>query len=306
MRTRECAFYSDGIRLDGILQCPDGEAPAGGFPAIIVCSGYQGLKEWIPPKMWSDLTRAGFACFTFDYRGFGTSDGEPGRLIPMEQVEDVDNAFTWLTRQEDIDPERIGLIGWGLGGGIAVQAAADNPRIRAIACLNGIGDGGRAVRDSRSYADWLALQERLAEERVQRVMTGRATRVSPWEIVPLDPDTRTGVDRESDAMHKHLGIDMFLYSAAAYYAFRPERAAERISPRPLLIVHGAQNRLHPIDEARSLYAHAREPKALIELPGAAHLDWIEPDHPLHAPAMRSITEWFELALAAREEAVVAV
>src|SRR5699024_6593098 len=127
----ECSFFSDGIRLDGILQCQDGETPPSGFPAVIVCSGYQGLKEWIPPEMWSDFTRAGFACLAFDYRGFGTSDGERGRLIPMEQVTDVSGALTWLAQQPEIDPDRIGLIGWGLGGGVAVQTAADDRRVRA-------------------------------------------------------------------------------------------------------------------------------------------------------------------------------
>lgn len=296
MRTRECSFYSDGVRLDGILQCPDGDPPQGGFPAIIVCSGYQGLKELIPGKLWGSITDAGFACFAFDYRGFGTSDGESGRLIPMEEVADVSNAFTWLTQQTEVNADRIGLIGWGFGGGIVVQATADDQRVRAVACLSGIGDGGRAVRDSRPYSDWLALQDRLAEEQVERVMTGHATRVSPWDIVPLEPDTRSDVDREMYAKHERFGIDMFLYSAAAYYAFKPEQVAARISPRPLLIVHGTHNRLHPIDEARSLYAHAQEPKTLVELPGATHLNWIEPDHELFVPSMRSITQWFDQAL----------
>lgn len=302
MRTRECSFYSDGVRLDGILQCPDGEPPKGGFPAIIVCSGYQGLKELIPGKLWGAITDAGFACFSFDYRGFGTSDGDPGRLIPMEQVADVRNAFTWLAQQSEVNVDRIGLIGWGFGGGIVVQAAADDARVRAVASLSGIGDGGRAVRDSRTYAEWLDLQDRIAEEEVKRVTTGEATVVSPWVIVPLEPDTRGDVDREMYAKHERFGIEMYLYSAGAYYAFKPEKAAARISPRPLLIVHGTRNRLHPIDEARSLYTHAQEPRTLIELPGATHLNWIEPEHALYHSSMQSITQWFKRALAPRETA----
>lgn len=296
MRTRECTFYSDGVRLDGVLQCPDGAAPAGGFPVIVVCSGYQGLKELIPGKLWQSITDAGFACFSFDYRGFGTSDGDSGRLIPAEQVEDVYHGVTWLTQQDDIDAGRIGLIGWGFGGGIALQAAADDSRVCAIASLSGIGDGGRAVRDSYVYADWLALQQRLQEEEIKRTMTGESTRVSPWVLVPLEPGTRGDVDREMYAKHERFGIEMYLYSAAAYFAFQPEKAAARISPRPLLIMHGTHNGLHPIDEARSVYAHAAEPKTLIELPGATHLDWIEPAHPLFKTAMASLTDWFTDAL----------
>ena len=70
MRTEPLAFYSDGIRLEGLLQLPD--AAPGPLPAVLLCSGFQGLKEIIPAKLWAPLTGAGFACFAFDYRGFGT------------------------------------------------------------------------------------------------------------------------------------------------------------------------------------------------------------------------------------------
>jgi fermentation-respiration switch protein FrsA (DUF1100 family) len=89
-----------------------------------------------------------------------------------------------------------------------------------------------------------------------------------------------------------FGVEVTLQSAEAYYAFRPELAVDRISPRPLLIVHGVRNGLHPIEEARSLYAHAREPKELIEIPEGHHLDWIEPGHPLYRATIPRIVDWF--------------
>ncbi len=292
MLTRRCVFYSDGIRLDGLLQLPE-DAPGGGRrPVILLCSGFQGLKELIPAKLWGPFTDAGYACFSFDYRGFGTSDGERGRVRPAEQVEDIRNAVTFLQQQPELDRERIGLVGWGFGGGVVVQAAAEEERVRAVACLNGIGDGGRAVRDSRPYADWLAIQDHIAEDRVRRVLTGHSKTVSPWDVVPLDPITRVRVDDDMYARFEAFGVEVTLQTAEAYYAFRPELAAERISPRPLLIVHGVRDALHPIDEARSLYAHAREPKTLIEIPEGHHLDWIEPGHPLYLTTIPRIIDWF--------------
>ena len=93
--------------------------------------------------------------------------------------------------------------------------------------------------------------------------------------------------------HERFGMDVSLQSAEAYYAFRPELVVDRISPRPLLIVHGVRNALHPIDEARRLYARAREPKELIELPTAQHLDWIQPGDPMYAATVPRIIDWFE-------------
>jgi pimeloyl-ACP methyl ester carboxylesterase len=292
MRTRRCEFYSDGIRLEGLLQMPEGASHDGGRSVIVLCSGFQGLKELIPAKLWGPLTDAGYTCFAFDYRGFGTSEGERGRVRPGEQVEDIRNAVTFLQQQPEVSREWIGLVGWGFGGGIVVQAAAEDKRVRAVACLNGVGDAGRAVRDSRTYADWLAIQDRIAADRVRRVLTGQSQKVSPWDVVPLDPITRVRVDEDMYGRFDAFGVEVTLQSAEAYYAFRPELVVDRISPRPILIVHGVRNALHPIDEARSLYAHAREPKELIEIPEGHHLDWIEAGHPLYLATIPNIVNWF--------------
>jgi len=292
MQTRPLQFYSDGVRLDGLLQVPESSGSPHRHPVLLLCSGYQGLKELIPAKLWGPLTDAGYACFAFDYRGFGTSDGERGRVLPSEQVEDVRNAITLLQQQPDLDPERVGLIGWGFGGGIVVQAGAEDPRAVAVACLNGVGDAGRTVRDSHAYPDWLAMQDRLAADLVQRVLTGRSELVGPWEVVTLDPVTRVNVDEDMYGRHERFGVNVSLQSAEAYYAFQPELVVDRIAPRPLLIVHGRRNALHPIDEARALYARAREPKELIEIPDGRHLDWIQPEDPLYATTMPRIVDWF--------------
>jgi uncharacterized protein len=294
MLTQELSFFSDGIRLDGLLQMPDVLEPGERRPAVVMCSGFQGLKELIPAKLWGPLTQAGFVCFAFDYRGLGTSAGERGRIIPAELVADVRAAITVVQQQPEVEPTRIGLVGWGFGGGIAVQAGAEDERMGAVVCLNGIGDGGRAVRGTRSPEDWLEVQSAIATDRVDRTFTGRSRLVSPWVIVPLDPHSRQNVDEDMYGNHPRFAqSDVTLQSAEAYYAFKPELAAVRISPRPLLIIHGQQNALHSIEEARSLFAHAREPKELIEIPAAHHLDWIQPGDPLYQEYVPRIVAWLE-------------
>jgi uncharacterized protein len=297
VRTELLAFYSDRIRLEGLLQLPDDAA--GPRSAVLLCSGFQGLKEIIPAKLWAPLTGAGFACFAFDYRGFGSSGGERGRVIPAEQVEDVRGALTLVQQRTEVDPARVALLGWGFGGGIVVQAGAEDARAAAVVCLNGVGDAGRAVQATRTAEDWARVQALIARDRLARVLTGRASaRVHPWEVVPLDPHTRANVDE--DMYGRHAGFataDVSLQSAEAYYAFRPELVVDRISPRPLLLVHGRLNALHPIAEGRGLFARAGEPKELIELPTARHLDWIQPDDPLFAPTMAGIVTWLRTALA---------
>jgi len=296
MCTCAVEFYSDGTRLDGLLQLPHTEFASGSLPAVILCSGFQGLKELIPAKLWGPLVDAGIACFAFDYRGFGTSDGIRGRVLPREQVEDIRHAITVLQQRPEIDSDRVALLGWGLGGGLVIQAAADDARVRAVACLNGVGDVGRASREGRSYAEWLALQDRIAVDRVQRVLTGQSEVVSPWEIVVLDAVTRANVDTDMYGNHARFGLESTLQSAEACFEFRPELVVDRISPRPLLLIHGVRNELYPIDEARGLFARACEPKTLIEIENGHHLDWIQPDDPKYNAVMSQIVDWFSLHL----------
>ncbi|EFM2090824.1 alpha/beta fold hydrolase [Escherichia coli] len=73
------------------------------------------------------FTEAGFATITFDYRGFGESDGERGRLVPAMQTEDIISVINWAEEQECIDNQRIGLWGTSLGGGMcSVQLRKTN------------------------------------------------------------------------------------------------------------------------------------------------------------------------------------
>jgi uncharacterized protein len=214
-------------------------------------------------------------------------------------AEDIRSAVTAVQQQAEVDPERLGLVGWGLGGGLVIQAAAADPRVGAVAVLNGLGDAGRVVRDGVTYPDWVALQDRIAEDRVQRVLTGRSTLV-PWRDIilpgaPIGKEDRQFIDDVRD-VGKQIVEHMSLASAEAYCAFKPERVVHQISPRPLLIVHGARNEYHPPDEARHLFAHAGEPKQLLEIPGAGHLDWIHPASPFAAPYLGRVVEWFRQAL----------
>jgi len=69
------------------------------------------------------LTESGYAVLAFDYRGFGESEGERGRLVPAEQMTDIRNAVTYMQTLGEVDPERIGLWGTSFGGANAIIEA---------------------------------------------------------------------------------------------------------------------------------------------------------------------------------------
>jgi dienelactone hydrolase len=67
-----------------------------------------------PGKMVAQFLEAGHVCAAFDYSGFGTSDGEGGRMFPKEEISDVLNSVTFLKQQPQVNPRVIGLLGWVL------------------------------------------------------------------------------------------------------------------------------------------------------------------------------------------------
>jgi len=77
------------------------------------------------------LARHGYGVLLFDLRAHGDSEGQ---VLPFggNEVEDVRGAVDYLQRRADVDPERIGALGWSLGAQISLLAAARNDAIKAV------------------------------------------------------------------------------------------------------------------------------------------------------------------------------
>src|SRR3954463_10178159 len=292
MDTRSVSFESSGLRLDGDLYLPatgTGER----LPGVIVCSGYQGLKDIHPARFARALVPAGFVCLGFDYRAFGRSEGRPGRLVPQEQVEDTIAAVDFLASVPEVDSARIALVGWGLGGGIVIAAAAAEPRVRAVASLNAIGDGRRATQAAHASEGWTRLLARIEADRAR----SESELVPPFDILPLDRVTGVYAHDELER-YTGFGSEVTLESAAALLAFQPETVVSQLSPRPLLLVHGSDNRLNPPEESVELHRLAGEPKELVLLPGAGHTEWMYDDHPTFRQVAELTRSFLERSLGA--------
>ena len=301
---RDVTFYSDGIRLEGFVLTPDDESADKPRRTMLICSGLFGLKEWVPSRWWPRFLESGYTCMTFDYRGFGTSEGPRGRVDPEEQVRDVINAVTFLAEQPEVDPSAIGVMGWGLGGGVVVAAEARGRADR------GRCHGQRPRRCRAGHARRHSLRRLARRAGAAGPVPGpaRAHRRVAADPVRGDYASR-GLDRHAEQFDKDLEelgqvptAEFTLESAEAYYAFRPESEVASIAPRPLLIVHGTLNHYMPIDEARRIYTLAGEPKTLIEIPGAAHLEWISRNSEFYNPNVRKVVSWFAETLSRPETA----
>jgi pimeloyl-ACP methyl ester carboxylesterase len=275
---QKVGFFSAGYRLDGLLYTPKDLAPGERRPGVVLLPGYTYLKTMVMPDIAKALNAAGYVAMVFDYRGFGDSEGPRHRLIPLEQVDDARAALTFLADQPQVDPARLAVAGISLGAAHAVAAAAIDLRIAAAVALEPPGDCERWLRSLRRHWEWAQFQEQLASDRTRRARTGVSQRVDPLEIVVPDPDSRAFLEQVA-AEFPQMRCELPLESAEALVEYRPEMLAERIAPRPLLLVHGEADRLVPIEESRRIAARAGQGSRLESIPGMGHFDWVMPGSP---------------------------
>ena len=275
---QKLGFYSDGLRLDGVLYVPPGLQPGERRPTVVLCPGYTYIKSLALPDIARSLNAAGYAALIFDYRGFGDSEGPRFRLLPWEQVADVRAAVSCALDQAVVDGSRLAVLGLSLGGSHALTAAAVDARVSAAVAIEPVGHGARWLRALRRHWEWEAFRRQLAQDRATRARSGRSARVDPLDIVLPDPASRDFLEAAYNE-YPQMQCDVALESAEALTEYEPEQLVERISPRPLLLIHGDADRMVPLDESRALLARAGEPSELIVLPGVGHFDWVLPKSP---------------------------
>jgi len=120
MKEQVVSFQSAGLRLHGVLGVPEGLQASERRAAFLVLHGFGSNSESSnvlgPTRVLSEF---GYVTLRFDMRGCGKSEGEFGRVICLEQVEDLGNALDFLSRHPAVDPDRIGVIGSSFGGAVA-------------------------------------------------------------------------------------------------------------------------------------------------------------------------------------------
>jgi cephalosporin-C deacetylase-like acetyl esterase len=270
MKENKVQFFSRGQKLAGILFLPDGKRKR--TAGIVLCQGYTGTKELFLPLLAQAFCRAGYGCLVFDYRGWGESKGQRGRLFPSEQVEDIRNAMTFLGTHEIVDSERLGLYGTSFGGANAIAVAAVDERVRCIVACLPIGSGKRWLRSLRRLWEWREFLRLIAEDRRNRVLNGKSRKMKAFDVAPLDPTIKQAMDA---AVKEGLmpEDEITLESAEAIMGFSPQDLVAHISPRPILLIHAGNDNLVSLEESEVLYKRAGEPKKLVVIPGVTHVDF---------------------------------
>lgn len=131
--SKTVSYKSGDETVQGVLYTPSGNGP---FPAIIVIHEWWGLNDWVKEQA-SKLAGEGYAALAIDlYRGkvAKTSDEahEIMRGVPEDRAKrDLHAAFAFLASQPNVKKDRIGAIGWCMGGGYSLDVALQEPALAA-------------------------------------------------------------------------------------------------------------------------------------------------------------------------------
>ncbi len=293
---KNVSFYSEGVKLDGDIYYPDGLTDGEQRAGVVLCHGYTGVKDLYLPNNAAVLKEAGYVVMTFDYKGWGASEGARTRLAPYSRVADVQAAMTFLQIQPEVDEERIGIYGTSYGCATVVWVAAHDERVKCAVGVVGMGHGARWMRSVRRPDEWVDLLETSKKDREQRVVSGTSD-MAPRDEILLPDRQSAALASAARADNPNALSELPLEYIDETLQFHPEWVVDKISPRPLLLIAGSDDRLVPPEDCQSLFDKAGEPKKMVTLPGVGHYEVYVP--PAFDDVMKETVAWFEEYLPAR-------
>ena len=248
----QITFQLSDKNLSGVLHTPDNENQA--LPTVIVLHGFGSNKNSNnvkgPVKLLNDW---GYGAFRFDMPGCGDSDGDRGRVICQEQVEATQAALTYLQSRDEVDSDRIGVLGSSFGAAVAIYAGGIDERFACVISSGGWGHGERKFRGQHPTEEgWMKFTNMLEEGRRHREKTGESLMVSRWDIVPIPEHLRNNLSQNS-AENFPAEVPQSMYN------FTAEDVVGNIAPRPLLLLHSSQDSVTPTEQSVALFQKANQP-----------------------------------------------
>jgi len=270
-----------GITLSGDLYLPK-SAGNEKLSGIAISGPFGAVKEQSSGLYANQMAERGFAVVAFDPSYTGESGGEPRNLASPEiNTEDFSAAVDFLGIQKNIDRSNIGIIGVCGFGGFALNAAAIDKRVKAVAAST-MYDMTRVM--SKGYNDVVTLEQRtktLEDLGAQRWKDAEKESFAygPEYNKALTADAPQFLKEYYDYYRTARGYhERSVNSGNAWTATTPLSFMnmpiltyiKEISPRPVLIIAG--EKAHSRYFSETAYQNASEPKELVIVPNTVHTD----------------------------------
>jgi uncharacterized protein len=270
-----------GITISADLYLP--KDTGNSLAAIAISGPFGAVKEQSSGLYANQMAERGFAVLAFDPSYTGESSGETRNVAsPDINTEDFSAAIDFLGLQKNIDRSRIGIIGICGFAGFALNATAIDKRVKAVATTS-MYDMSRVM--AKGYYDKLTIEERtkmleqLSEQRWKDAEKGEVSignRNLPEKLTGNEPQFvkeyfdyyRTPRGFHPRSLNSNSGwttTNALSFMNAPLLTYIKE-----ISPRPLLLIAGEN--AHSRYFSEDAYKAAAEPKELVIIPNAVHVD----------------------------------
>ena len=232
MKKQKKFFNVDDIFLVGEVYFPaDVKKPS---PALCLCHGIPAADHDPAdrgyPAMAERFCAAGFVTLIFNFRGTGQSQGN---LDMRGWTRDLRTVIDFLTSLDEVDRSRLCLLGSSAGAAVSVYVAANDPRVSSLVTFACPAEFGFLSAGKQAMS-------------------------------PLDRFRSVGLIRDPDFPYS---LDAWL---EGFSMTSPIRWIDKISPRPLLLIHGDKDEVVAVEHAYRLYKQAGEPKEIVTIPEAGH------------------------------------
>lgn len=290
---------ASGFNLAATVTKPAGAQ--GPLPALILIAGSgpadrDGFAAGIPVigQLAAGLVNAGFLVVRYDKRGVGQSGGRSETATINDYAEDVRAIIKWLEKQrDDVDDDRIGLVGHSEGAWVAMRTAAREKRVAAVALVAAASTTGAAL---------VLEQQRMLLERMQSPDAEKQAKIELQQRINRAAVGSGSWDGVPDALRSAADSPWF----QSFLTFDPALVMRDLR-QPVLIVQGSLDTQVPPHHADALAELGRKRRRKVvtevrQIPGINHLlvpattGFVDEyatlrDRPVSADVITAIGEW---------------
>lgn len=266
-------FDSDGFTLAGNLHLPEPGTERG---AVVLTGPFSGVKDQVTGFYAERFARRGYVALAFDHRNWGDSEGMPRQHEDATaKVSDLRNAVSLLSSRPEVDPGKIAVAGVCLGGIYAVQLAAFDPRVKALALIAAAYNNPKLIHDRFGAENFAALMGTFAQIAQKQAETGE---IEYWPAVNPEgmpagnpgpePAEYYGTERGAGAgwQNRCTALSVLQELTLDVDSYVP------LVTTPTLIVHGRGDQAIPVTDAEAVHAALPGPKELLLLDTTNHID----------------------------------
>jgi pimeloyl-ACP methyl ester carboxylesterase len=258
MQRNDVAFGSGGSTCRAWRYTPTDAGGDAGQPCVVMAHGFGATRDASLEPYAERFAAAGMHVLLFDYRHFGTSDGEPRQLVSVRrQLQDYAAAVEFARALSGVDPARIAVWGTSFSGGHALVAAATVPGVAAAIAQCPMMDGLAAVTGIVQYAG-LGQLLRLTGHGLWDLALAPFGRAHYIPTVGRPGELAVMSSEDADAGYRALAPEGFRFEVAARVAltvglYRPVSHAARVRC-PVLVQVCERDSVAPAEAAERVIA----------------------------------------------------